>query len=78
MEAALVSGVLLCLIPDTFVTLSRANLISEEGRCKTFDAAADGYVRGEVCRSLYFQPAIMPESDVGLSSTTAVPPQQRM
>lgn len=53
MEGAVVSGVLLCLVPETFIMLAKANLLSEEGRCKTFDAGADGYVRGESCRTLF-------------------------
>ena len=62
MEGALISGVLLCLIPETFIMLGKANLLSEEGRCKTFDAGADGYARGESCRTLYLKP-LLNESD---------------
>ncbi|MBB4895859.1 amino acid adenylation domain-containing protein [Streptomyces olivoverticillatus] len=44
---ALAGGVNVLLSPEWFVVLSKANMLAPDGRCKTFDAAADGYVRGE-------------------------------
>lgn len=61
-EGALVSGVLLCLIPETFSMLAQSGLLSDEGRCKTFDANADGYVRGESCRTIFLEPIQRNES----------------
>ena len=46
---ALAAGVNLILTPTANVVLSRARMMSADGRCKTFDASADGYVRGEGC-----------------------------
>lgn len=46
---ALAGGVNLMLSPDLTVTFSQARMMASDGRCKTFDAEADGYVRGEGC-----------------------------
>ena len=46
---ALAAGVNLILSPELSVTFSHAHMMAADGRCKTFDAAADGYVRGEGC-----------------------------
>jgi phthiocerol/phenolphthiocerol synthesis type-I polyketide synthase C len=48
-RAAIVGGVNLLLSPDTNVFFSKMRAMSPDGKCKTFDAAADGYVRGEGC-----------------------------
>lgn len=39
--------------------LQRAGMIAPDGRCKTMDAAADGYVRAETCKAMYLMPAHM-------------------
>ncbi len=46
---ALAGGVNLILGPDIFVALSHSRMLAPDGRCKTFDAAADGFARGEGC-----------------------------
>ncbi|MGE2721272.1 type I polyketide synthase [Mycolicibacterium celeriflavum] len=48
-DLALAGGVNLLLTPATMITFSSAHMLAPDGRCKTFDAAADGYVRGEGC-----------------------------
>ena len=47
--AALAGGVNALLAPEPFVVLSKANMLASDGRCKTFDKAADGYGRSEGC-----------------------------
>lgn len=46
---ALAGGVQLMLSPLSTVGLSQMQALSPDGRCKTFDASADGYGRGEGC-----------------------------
>ena len=46
---AIAGGVNLMLSPELTQTFSIAGMMAEDGRCKTFDADADGYVRGEGC-----------------------------
>ncbi|OBK41726.1 polyketide synthase [Mycobacterium sp. 1245111.1] len=48
-DLALAGGANVLLTPATMITFSSAHMLSPDGRCKTFDAAADGYVRGEGC-----------------------------
>ena len=35
-----------------FATMGQAGMITPTGRCHTFDAAADAYLRGERCGAL--------------------------
>ena len=46
---ALAGGVNLMLAPALSINFSQAGMLSNDGRCKTFDATANGYVRGEGC-----------------------------
>ncbi|MCX6050466.1 MAG: beta-ketoacyl synthase N-terminal-like domain-containing protein, partial [Chloroflexi bacterium] len=48
-ELALAGGINLILHPAANIMLSGLRAISPDGRCKTFDASADGYGRGEGC-----------------------------
>jgi thioester reductase-like protein len=46
-DLALAGGVNLMLSPYGFLLMSKFRALAPDGRCKTFDEAADGYVRGE-------------------------------
>ncbi|HEX2905648.1 MAG TPA: type I polyketide synthase, partial [Phototrophicaceae bacterium] len=48
-QMALAGGVNAILTPEVTVTLSRAKMMAPDGRCKAFDASADGFVRSEGC-----------------------------
>lgn len=48
-DLALAGGVNVVLAPEPVVALSKAWMMAADGRCKAFDEAADGYVRGEGC-----------------------------
>ena len=48
-DVALAGGVNLILGPGTTTASRRPQMLAPDGRCKTFDAAADGFVRGEGC-----------------------------
>ena len=45
----LAGGVNAILSPDPFVLISKWGMLSPDGRCKAFDASANGFVRGEGC-----------------------------
>ncbi|WP_244117369.1 non-ribosomal peptide synthetase/type I polyketide synthase [Burkholderia gladioli] len=49
---ALAAGVKLQLLPEIDRVLHKAGMLAVDGRCKTLDARADGYVRGEGCAIL--------------------------
>jgi len=46
---AVACGVHLTLAPEVNLFLARAQAVAPDGRCKTFDASADGFGRGEGC-----------------------------
>ncbi|HEX8108663.1 MAG TPA: polyketide synthase, partial [Kofleriaceae bacterium] len=46
-DVALAGGVNMILTPHEMVFFSRARAMARDGRCKAFDARADGFVRGE-------------------------------
>ena len=48
-DLALAGGVNVILSAGVTAAFQSAGMLASDGRCKTFDAAADGYVRGEGC-----------------------------
>lgn len=46
-ESAIVGGANVMLRPDYPIAMSKGHFLAADGRCKTFDARADGYGRGE-------------------------------
>src|SRR5439155_20285 len=48
-DLALAGGVNMILSPDGMIVASKMRLFSADGRCKVFDARADGMVRAEGC-----------------------------
>lgn len=48
-DVALAGGVSLMVTPGLMVSLSKVGFMAPDGRCKTFDAAADGFGRAEGC-----------------------------
>ncbi|KAF2993117.1 t1pks [Neopestalotiopsis sp. 37M] len=54
-SAALVGGVNIMTGPDWFHNLGAASFLSPTGQCKPFDAAADGYCRGEAVGAVFLK-----------------------
>jgi acyl transferase domain-containing protein len=46
-NTSLATAVNLVLVPMVSMLFARAGMLSTDGQCKTFDARANGYVRGE-------------------------------
>jgi acyl transferase domain-containing protein len=46
-DTALAGGVTVMITPGGFIGFSQAGMLSPEGKCKAFDASANGFVRGE-------------------------------
>ena len=52
-NSAVCGGAMISFVPTSTLSLQNAGFLSDDGRCKSFDAAADGYGRGEACRLAY-------------------------
>jgi acyl transferase domain-containing protein len=46
-DSALVGGVSMLFSPATYISVTDLGVISPNGQCRSFDAGADGYARGE-------------------------------
>lgn len=54
-SSAIVAGTNLILTPTVTITMSEQGILSPEGRCRTFDADANGFARGEAINALYLK-----------------------
>lgn len=64
-RAALAAAVSLVLTPHVSASYARAGMLSPAGRCRVFDASADGYVRGEGVGGLVLLPVLPTRSARG-------------
>jgi acyl transferase domain-containing protein len=55
-KMAVVCGANLIICPDIFVHMSELGFLSPTGRCQSFDAAGDGYARGEGVMAILLKP----------------------
>jgi acyl transferase domain-containing protein/NADPH:quinone reductase-like Zn-dependent oxidoreductase/NAD(P)-dependent dehydrogenase (short-subunit alcohol dehydrogenase family) len=53
---ALAGGVNLHLLPEHYIGLSKLGMLSPDGRCKTFDSQANGFVPSEGCGVVVLKP----------------------
>jgi acyl transferase domain-containing protein/NADPH:quinone reductase-like Zn-dependent oxidoreductase/NADP-dependent 3-hydroxy acid dehydrogenase YdfG/acyl carrier protein len=60
---AIAGGVNLILAPEMFVCMSKWGMLSPDGRCKTFDARANGFVRAEGCGIIILKRLSAAQSD---------------
>ena len=62
-DMAIAGGVNIMLNPSVFVSFDKAGMLSQDGRCKTFDVRADGYVRGEGVGAVLLKPLSTARAD---------------
>ena len=55
-SVAIVGGVNALLTPEPTIGFSKASMLAPDGRCKAFDARADGYVRSEGAGAVVLRP----------------------
>lgn len=62
-DLAIAGGVNCILSPETTMSFSKGSMLSPDGRCKAFDARANGYVRGEGAGVILLKPLSRAVSD---------------
>lgn len=55
-EYAIAGGINVITSPNLYIAGSGLGMLSKDGKCKTFDAQADGYVRGEGAGAILLKP----------------------
>ncbi len=55
-EMAIVGGVQVMLTPAGHISFGAAGMLADDGKCKTFDSRANGYVRGEGSGAILIRP----------------------
>ena len=60
---ALAGGANLLLLPTTTIGFSKGGFLASDGRCKSFDAKADGYVRSEGAGVVVLKPLSQAQAD---------------
>ncbi|WP_067470427.1 type I polyketide synthase [Nocardia amamiensis] len=60
---AVVGGVNVMLAPNMTIAESKGGFLSPDGRCKTFDASANGYARGEGAGVVLLKPLAQARAD---------------
>ncbi|MBL4659473.1 MAG: SDR family NAD(P)-dependent oxidoreductase, partial [Alcanivoracaceae bacterium] len=62
-DMCIAGGVSMLLNPGVHVGLGKASMLADDGRCKTFDHKANGYVRSEGVGALLLKPLSKAEAD---------------
>lgn len=55
-DMAIVGGVQVMLTPAGHISFGAAGMLADDGKCKTFDSRANGYVRGEGSGAILIKP----------------------
>ncbi|MEO7324485.1 MAG: SDR family NAD(P)-dependent oxidoreductase [Dokdonella sp.] len=62
-DMAIVGGVQVMLSPAAYISFGMAGMLSGDGKCKTFDKRANGYVRGEGSGAILLKSLALAEAD---------------
>ena len=54
-SSAIVGGANMIMSPTMSISMAEQGVLSSDGSCKTFDASADGYSRGEAINAIYIK-----------------------
>jgi acyl transferase domain-containing protein/NADPH:quinone reductase-like Zn-dependent oxidoreductase len=57
-NVALAGGITLHLLPEHYIAMAKLGMLAPDGRCKTFDSKANGFVPGEGCGIVVLKPLV--------------------